>query len=154
MKLRSIRHPFDRLNLATFSIKTKHQARQDRTPIDEHRARATLAQLTAVLRPGEIQILTQNFQQRLMRCEGDLGVFAVECEMNVLLTVERQRLSSSPYSKSYYRSGASYRHTPRARRGSVDRPTDRVSRASPHRRSSHSLNVRAVPFRLSSGLYR
>src|ERR1051325_4302917 len=136
MKLRSIRHPFDRLNLATFSIKTKHQARQDRTPIDEHRARATLAQLTAVLRPGEIQILTQNFQQRLMRCEGDLGVFAVECEMNVLLTVERQRLSSLLYSKSCYRSGASSRRTPPAPRGSDDHRAGRVFPASPHRRLS------------------
>src|SRR5215213_3664623 len=103
MQLRSIRHAFDRLNLVAFSIQTKHQARQNRTPVDEHRARATLAQLTSVLCSGEIQILTQNFQQRLVRCEGDLGVFAVECEMDVLLSVERQRLSSSLYSKSCYR---------------------------------------------------
>ena len=103
MQLRTIRHTFDRFNLAAFSIKPEHQARKDRTPIDEHRTCATLAQFTAVLRPGEIQIFTQNFEQRLVRCEGDFGMFAVECEMNVLLTVERQRLSSSLYSKSCYR---------------------------------------------------
>ena len=56
-----------------------------------------------MLCPGEIEIFTQNFEQRLVRCEGDLGMFAVECEMDVLLTLERQRLSSLPYSKSHYR---------------------------------------------------
>jgi hypothetical protein len=38
-----------------------------------------------------------------VRCEGNFGVFAVECEMDMLLTVERQRLSSSLYSESCYR---------------------------------------------------
>src|SRR6185503_10255931 len=121
------------------------------TPIDEHSARATFAQLTAVLRSGEIQILTQNFQQRLVRCEGDLGMFAVECEMNVLLTVERQRLSSLLYSKSCYRSGASCLRTPRAQRGSADR---RACRASLHQRSSRNPNARAVLFRQSNGSHR
>ena len=103
MQLSAVSHAFDRLHLTTFSIKTEHQARQDRTPVDEHGARTTLTQLAPVLSPGEIEIFTQNFEQRLVRCEGDLGVFAVECEMDVLLTLERQRLSSSPYSKSHYR---------------------------------------------------
>ena len=96
-------HAFDGLNVATLGVETEHQTRKNRTPVDEHRARATLAQLAAVLCPGEIQIFTQNFEQRLVRCEDDLGVFAVECEIDVLLTVERQRLSSSPYSKSHCR---------------------------------------------------
>src|SRR6185503_20420867 len=102
------------------------------TPIDEHSARATFAQLTAVLRPREIQILTQNFQQRLMRCEGDLGMFAVECEMDVLLTVERQRLSSLPYSKSCYRSVAFCQRTRRGQSASDDRRPGRVFPASQH----------------------
>src|SRR5215218_81150 len=100
MQLRAISHALDRLHLTTLSVKTEHQARQNRTSIYQNSARATLAELTAVLSPGEIEILTQNFQQRLVRCEGDLCMFAVECEMNVLLSVERQRLSSSLYSKS------------------------------------------------------
>ena len=103
MKLGTLGHTFDRFHVATLGVETKHQARQNRTPIDEHRTRTTLAQLAAVLRSGEIQIFTQNFEQRLVRCEGDLGVFAVECEMDVLLTLERQRLSSLLYSKSHYR---------------------------------------------------
>ena len=103
MKFCTFRHAFNSFDFTTFGVETEHQTRQNRASIDEHRARATLAQLAAVLCPGEIQIFTQNFEQRLVRCEGDLGMFAVECEMDVLLTVERQRLSSSPYSKSHYR---------------------------------------------------
>src|SRR5215213_11170581 len=100
MKLRPMGHAFNCFNVAAFSVETKHQARKNRTPIDEHGASPTLAKLAAVFRAGEIQILTQNFQQRLVRCEGDFRLFAIEGEMDVLLTVERQRLSSSPYSKS------------------------------------------------------
>src|SRR6185369_11461582 len=100
MKLGAVSHSFDRLHLTIFSVEAEHQARKNRTPIDEHRARAALAELAAVFCAREIQILTQNFEQRLVRCEGDLGLFAVECETDVLLTVERQRLSSLPYSKS------------------------------------------------------
>src|SRR5215204_2026297 len=139
MQLRSVGHSFYCFYFSTFGVKAQHQARKNRTPIDEDRARAALAKLTTVLRTGEIQILTQNFQQRLVRCEGDLGMFAVECEMDVLLTVERQRLSSSPYSKSCYRSGAFCRRTPQARPGSGDRRADRVSPVSPHQRRSGSL---------------
>src|ERR1043165_9393276 len=115
MKLRTVGHSLDRFYIVTFSVETEHQAQQNRTPIDKHRARAALAQLTTVLRAGEIQILTQNCEQRLVRCEGDLSQFAVEGEMNVLLTVERQRLSSSLCSKSYCRSVAFCRRTPRPR---------------------------------------
>ncbi len=105
-------HAFNCFYVVTFGVETKHQARKNRTPINEHSASATFAELTAVFRAREIQILTQNFEQRLVRCEGDLSLFAIEGEMDVLLTVERQRLSSSPYSKSYCRSVASCRRTP------------------------------------------
>src|ERR1041385_1242314 len=112
MKFGAVRHSLDRLDVAALCIEAQHQARKNRTSIDEHRARAAFAEFAAVLRAGEIQILTQNFEQRLVRCEGDLSLFAVEGEMDMLLTVERQRLSSSPYSKSYCRSVASCRRTP------------------------------------------
>ena len=115
MKLWSMGHALDGLNVATLGVETKHQTRKNRTPVDEHGASAAFAELTAVLRASEIQILTQNFEQRLMRCEGDLSLFAVEGEMDMLLTVERQRLSSSLYSKSGCRSVAFCRHTRRQR---------------------------------------
>src|ERR1043166_5947440 len=115
MKLWSMSHALDRLDVTTFGVETKHQTRKNRAPVHEHSASAAFTQLATVLRAGEIQILTQNFEQRLVRCEGDLSLFAVEGEMDMLLTVERQRLSSSLYSKSGYRSVASCRHTPRRR---------------------------------------
>src|SRR6185369_14398510 len=132
MKLSAVSHSFNRLHLTTFRIETEHQARKNRTSIDEHRTRATLTELAAVFRTGEIQILTQNFEQRLVRCEGDLCSFAIECETDVLLTVERQRLSSSPYSKSCCRSVAFCRRTRRGQSASDDRRPGRVFPASQH----------------------
>ena len=93
MKLGSVGHSLDRFHFTTFRVETEHQTRKNRTPIDEHRTRAALAQFAAVLRAGEIQILTQNFEQRLVRGEGDFDVFAVECKPDLFLTVERHRLS-------------------------------------------------------------
>src|SRR5215813_4138023 len=111
MKLGAMGHSLDRLYIATLGVEAEHQTRKNRAPVDEHGASAAFTELAAVLRAGEIQILTQNFEQRLVRCEGDLSLFAVEGEMDMLLTVERQRLSSSPYSKSCCRSVASCRRT-------------------------------------------
>src|SRR5215813_15053327 len=115
MKLGPLRHSFNRFYVAALGVEAKHQTRENRAAVDEHSASATLAQLAAVLRAGEIQILTQNFQQRLVRCEGDLSQFAVEGEMDMLLTVARQRLSSSLCSKSCCRLVAFCRHTLRLR---------------------------------------
>src|SRR5690242_5281612 len=115
MKLGPVGHALDRFHIATFGVEAKHQTGKNRTPVDEHGASAAFTELAAVLRAGEIQILTQNFEQRLVRCEGDLSLFAVEGEMDMLLTLERQRLSSSLYSKSGCRSVASCRHTRRRR---------------------------------------
>ena len=35
----------------------------------------------------QIQIFTQDFEQRLVRREGDFGLLAVQCETDVLFTV-------------------------------------------------------------------
>src|SRR5262249_37410514 len=124
---------------------------KNRTTIDQHRTRATLAKLAAVFCAGEIQILTQNFEQRLVRCEGDLCLFAVECETDVLLTVERQRLSSLPYSKSCCRSVAFCRRTRRGQPASDDRLLGPIFPASLHRRWLHNRAVRVVPIRQFAG---
>ena len=113
MQLSAVSHSLDRFYFSTFGVEAEHQTRQNRTAVDEHSTRATLAKFTAVFRAGEIQVLTQNFEQCLVRCEGDLCGFAVECETDVLLTVDRQRLSSSPYLKSYCQSVVFCRRTPR-----------------------------------------
>src|ERR1051325_8886894 len=144
MKLGAMGHSLDRFHVTTFGVKAEHQTRKYRTSIDEHRARATLAQFATVLGAGEIQILTQNFQQRLVRCEGDLRLFAVEGEIDMLLTVERQRLSSSLCSKSCCQSVASCRRTPRPRLVSAARRCDRSFPASRHRRRLRNPNARAA----------
>src|ERR1700741_1143227 len=141
MELGAVSHSFDRLHFTTFSVETEHQARKNRTSIDQHRTRATLTQLATVFCAGEIQILTQNFEQRLVRCEGDLCLFAVECETDVLLTVERQRLSSLPYSKSSCRSVAFCRRTQRGESVSAGHRPGPVSPASLHRRLLHNRAV-------------
>src|ERR1044072_755531 len=147
MKLSAVRHSLDRLHVTTVGIETEHQTRKNRASIDEHGARATLPELATVFCTGEIQILTQNFEQRLVRCEGDLCLFAVECETDVLLTVERQRLSSLPNSKSCCRSVASCRRTQRGQSMSDDRRLGPVSQASRHRRLLHNRGVRVAPIR-------
>src|SRR6185295_12108108 len=125
MQFRSISHSFDCLYFSVFSVKTEHQAGENRASIDEDRARTALTKFTAMLRAGEVQILSQNFQQCLVRCEGDFRLFAVECETNMFLTVALHRLSSSPYSKSYYRSDASCRRMRRLRSESAARRSGR-----------------------------
>src|SRR6185503_16169223 len=147
MKLGTVRHSLDRLYFTVFSVEAEHQARKNRSSVDEHRTRATLTELAAVFCAGEIQILTQNFEQRLVRCEGDLCLFAVECETDVLLTVERQRLSSLPYSKSCCRSVASCRRTQRGQSVSDVRRPGPVSPASLHQRLLHNRAVRVAPIR-------
>src|SRR3970040_1716813 len=46
----------DRQNLAALNFDGQGEAGEHRLAVHEHRARAALAQLTAVLRPGEMQI--------------------------------------------------------------------------------------------------
>src|SRR5689334_24308492 len=144
MQLWSMGHALDRLNVASCGVEAQHQTRKNRAPVDEHCARAAFAELAAVFRAGEIQILTQNFEQRLVRCEGDLSLFAVEGEMNMLLTVERQRLSSSLYLKSCCRSVAFCRRTLRPRPGSAARRCGLTFPTSPHPRLLHNPNARAA----------
>src|ERR1044072_3960130 len=151
MKLSAVSHSLDRLHFTIFSVKTEHQARKNRTTIDEHRTCTTLTEFAAVFCAGEIQILTQNFEQRLVRCEGDLCLFAVECETDVLLTVERQRLSSLPYSKSCCRSVAFCRRMRRGQSASDDRRPGRVFQVSQHQQWLHNRAVHVVPIRQFAG---
>ena len=45
----------------------ERQAREQRLAVDEHRAGAALAELAAVLRPGEAEVLAQDLEQRAVR---------------------------------------------------------------------------------------
>src|SRR6266851_1497073 len=77
MELATLRHSFDRAHGVTGAREAQHQARQHRCSIQQHRAGAALAQLAAVLRAGESQILAQDFEQRLVRHERHFGWLAV-----------------------------------------------------------------------------
>ena len=60
--------------------KRELQAREDGLPVQEHRAGAALAQLAAVLRAAELEVLAQDLQERLLRHEGGLDGLAVHVQ--------------------------------------------------------------------------
>ena len=71
------RHP------TAVTLDAQHQAREDRAIVEQDRARAALAEFAAVFRAAQIQIFTQDFQQRFVRREGDLGRVAVHAHRDV-----------------------------------------------------------------------
>src|SRR5689334_1059868 len=85
MKLCTVGHPFNCFNFATLGPKTEHQTREDRFTIDKNSAGAAFAKLAPVLRSGQIQILTQHLEQRLVRGKRNFGFFTVETERDVCL---------------------------------------------------------------------
>ena len=72
---------------APVALDAEHQARQHRLAVEQHGARAALAELAAVLGAAEVQILTQHLEQRLVRRERDLGRLAVDGQGDVVMSV-------------------------------------------------------------------
>src|SRR5262249_18414379 len=70
----------------------KHEARQHGLSVEEHGACAALAELAAVLRSAEAEILTQNFEERLVRRERDLCFFAVDRQNDVRVVIHKPGL--------------------------------------------------------------
>ena len=62
------------------AVDGKDQAREDGLIVEQHGAGAALAKLAPVLGAAEIQILTKNLEQRLVRRERDFGWLAVDVE--------------------------------------------------------------------------
>ena len=60
-----LRETLDGANFGALSLDRERQARELRTPVDEHRAQAALALLTAMLGAGEVRILAQHLEQRV-----------------------------------------------------------------------------------------
>ena len=77
--------PLDRRDRASLALEAEDEAGQHRLVIEQHGACAALAELAAVFGAAEIQILTQNLEQRLVRRERDLGRFAVDRQRDVRL---------------------------------------------------------------------
>src|SRR5207237_3343084 len=75
-------------------LRGQGQAREDRNAVDQHRAGAALAELAAVLRAGELELLAQHFEQGVVRLGGDGVALAVDHEAQQLLrhaTASRRR---------------------------------------------------------------
>jgi hypothetical protein len=71
---------FDGQHLAAVTLDTQHQTRQHRLAIEQHRARAALAQLAAVFGAAQVQVFTQHLEQRLVVIECDVARLSVDDE--------------------------------------------------------------------------
>src|SRR2546427_209330 len=121
MQPTALRHPLDRLHPAPGAREAEHQAGEHRTRIHEHRAGAALAQLAAVLRAGEAQVLAQHFEQRLVRCERDLDGLAVELQRDLRLGVEGRH----DWKRNLVAIRTQKNEAPRAHTGALCRPAIR-----------------------------
>jgi len=65
-------------HLALVTLDPQHEAREDRLPVQQDRARAAFAELASVLRAAEIQIFTKDLEQRLVRREVNFARLAVD----------------------------------------------------------------------------
>jgi hypothetical protein len=70
--------PFDGRHAPPVAFHAQDQARQHRLVVQEHGAGAAFAQLASVLGAAQIQVFTQDLEQRLVRRERDLGSLAVD----------------------------------------------------------------------------
>ena len=77
-----ITEALDGHDVAGVAFEREEQAGQRRRPIHQHRAGAAFAELAAVLRARQIQILAQDLEQRLVGIERDLPRFTVDAQGN------------------------------------------------------------------------
>ena len=69
------------LDRAAFAFHGEHHAGKDRLAVEQHGAGAALPELAAVLGPGELEVLAQDLEQRLVDGRQDLAVLAVHPEL-------------------------------------------------------------------------
>src|SRR3989442_6331117 len=87
MERPTLRHALDRLDPVAGAGEAEHETGEDRYAIDEHGAGTALAQLAAVFRAREPQVLPQHLEQGLVRCEGDLDGFAIQLQRDLHLGI-------------------------------------------------------------------
>jgi hypothetical protein len=85
------RQPFHRGDRRTAHCGAIQRAGPLGFPVHQHRARTALAGAAAVLRPGQIEILTQHVQQRAPRREVDGTLVAIHQQSPHHSTVSRRR---------------------------------------------------------------
>src|SRR5205807_8527486 len=71
---------FDRRHFGVANERGKGQAREDRDAVNEDRAGTALAQLAAVLRTSKVELLAQDFEERVMRIGRDRSRLAVNAK--------------------------------------------------------------------------
>src|SRR4029453_1835866 len=86
-------HPFDGFDVPSFALEPEVETGQNRATVDENGARPALAQLAAVLRPGQAEILAEDLEERLVRSESDLDALGVDVENDVRFRSVRLRKS-------------------------------------------------------------
>src|SRR5215472_120540 len=85
MQVVPARHALDRLNLVAFRLDRKHQARADQAVVDRHAAGAAVARAAALLAAGQIELVTQDVEQRELRLTQKLRGLAVNDGRYVML---------------------------------------------------------------------
>src|SRR5438093_12828004 len=71
VKLWPLREPFHGRDVRMRDLLRQGEAGEDRHAVGEDRACATLAELAAVLRTGEIQLRAQHLEERVLRLRGE-----------------------------------------------------------------------------------
>src|SRR5207247_595251 len=85
------RQSFDGLDRPPFAIEGEREAGEHGHAFHQHRAGAAFPELAAVLGAGEVQVLAQHFEQRLVRGEGNLLLLAVHAQREVNVLRRRSR---------------------------------------------------------------
>src|SRR2546427_4426971 len=80
VEARAVGHPFHRDDLRALALQPPNQAGQNGLAVQENRAGPAFAQLTAMLRPCQSQILPKDLDKRLVRVEGNLERLPVDAE--------------------------------------------------------------------------
>src|SRR5688572_28837442 len=113
------RHSLDGLDAPVRVGDGQRETGQDRGAVDEHGARAALAQLAAVLGAREVELFAEDLEQRFLWCKGDLHALPVDGEGGVCLLLgeplDRDRLSGHDAGCLEERTSASVRRYQRER---------------------------------------
>src|SRR5439155_16401013 len=67
VQLLALSQALDRLDRLALGLGAEHQARADEPPVDDDAAGAAIARAAAFLAAGEMQVVAQHVEQRLLR---------------------------------------------------------------------------------------
>ena len=94
MQLVAVRQPLNRHHLLLVHVADGCDAGSLAHTVDQHRAGAALPLAAAELRPGQLQILAQHFEQRPVRIGGDGPGFPVQGEADFGVHKRRVKVGS------------------------------------------------------------